>query len=480
MGGQPRRHSRRPRGWIKKLPLNARILSPSRWPVRNLALVLSMLAMGAAGAAVGAFWLAASNSNRAAASVSPAASKALFGTIGYMADPTVGFEASPAGLSRSPRPVPPLRIEVARGDTLMRLLVKADVPRKEAHAAVTALRQVYDPRDLKIGQEVFLRVRPASAAAEADGPRKLVSLALRPSLAQDILVERTDANGFEARALARPLESVLNVARGSIDYSLALAAGDAGVPANILLEAIRALSFDVDFQRDLQAGDDFELFYETFEDEDGRLAKTGRLLYGALTLSGSRLEIYRHELADGDVDYFDAKGQSVRKALLLTPIDGARISSGYGKRKHPILGYTKMHRGVDFSAPRGTPIYAAGKGKVEVAGRKGGYGKYVRIRHNSEYKTAYAHLSRFAKGITAGKRVTQGQIIGYVGSTGRSTGPHLHYEVHRSGRQVNPRKVKLPAGIKLTGEALEHFQAARAELDRRRAAAEVRQVVQAD
>ena len=199
------------------------------------------------------------------------------------------------------------------------------------------------------------------------------------------------------------------------------------------------------------------------------MAMAGDIVYAAMTLSGKRMELYRFTPKSGNTDYLDPKGDSVRKTLMRTPIDGARLSSGYGMRKHPILGYTKMHRGVDFAAPRGTPIYAAGDGTVEVAGRKGAYGKYVRIRHNSTYKTAYAHMSRYGKGIKKGKRVKQGQIIGYVGSTGRSTGPHLHYEILVNGRQINPRRVKLPSGEKLKGQDLEAFAQARAEIDAVRA-----------
>ena len=224
----------------------------------------------------------------------------------------------------------------------------------------------------------------------------------------------------------------------------------------------------MDFQREIQPGDRFEFFYETFHDDRGALAKTGKLFYGRMRLSGETVELYRHELANGEWDYYNAKGKSVRKALLRTPIDGARISSGFGKRRHPILGYTKMHRGVDFAAPRGTPVYAAGKGVVEYVGRKGAYGKYVRIRHDKTYKTAYAHLSRYGKGVRKGTRVSQGQVIGYVGTTGRSTGPHLHYEVIKKGRQTNPRKVKLPSGIQLQGKDLARFQLAREEIARLR------------
>ncbi len=184
-----------------------------------------------------------------------------------------------------------------------------------------------------------------------------------------------------------------------------------------------------------------------------------------MTLSGKRHPIYLHAPRDGDSDYFDDRGQSARKALMRTPIDGARLSSGFGRRRHPILGYTKLHRGVDFAAPRGTPIYAAGNGVVVRSGRNGAYGKYVRIRHNSRYSTAYAHMRAIDRGARRGKRVKQGQIIGTVGTTGRSTGPHLHYEILAGGRRTNPMKVKMPPGRKLKGEALEDFQVARAVID---------------
>jgi len=206
--------------------------------------------------------------------------------------------------------------------------------------------------------------------------------------------------------------------------------------------------------------------FDEYRDEDGRMAKTGNISVAEMVLSGQKIRLHRYKAKDGFVDYYSATGQSVRKALLRTPIDGARISSGFGRRRHPILGYTRMHKGLDFAARRGTPIYAAGDGVVDFAGRKGGYGKYVRIRHTGTYKTAYAHMHRYGKGVRTGRRVRQGQIIGYVGSTGRSTGPHLHYEVHKNGRQVNPRSIKLPSGRKLKGRELTAFKTYRVELDR--------------
>ena len=190
----------------------------------------------------------------------------------------------------------------------------------------------------------------------------------------------------------------------------------------------------------------------------------GQIVFAALTLSGERKPIYLHTLKNGVTDYFDEKGQSAKKALMRTPIDGARLSSSFGKRKHPILGYTKLHTGTDFAAPRGTPIYAAGDGSIDTAGWNGGYGKYVRIRHNSEYSTAYAHMKAIKSGIGKGKRVRQGQIIGYVGTTGRSTGPHLHYEIIRRGKKVNPMWVKMPSGQKLKGNEMARFEATREAL----------------
>lgn len=373
----------------------------------------------------------------------------------------------PSLIERSSEPEPVSRkVVVARGDTLMNLMVKAGASRQDAYEAITALKKVYSPRAIRPGQEIRLAFAPGEGPDELGS---LLSVLLKADVEQDIEVTRDD-DGFVSRTIDHPLERVLNSARGTIVTSLSEAASEASVPANILVNAIRAFSYDVDFQREIQVGDRFEIFYETLHDEDGNFAKSGDVLYASLTLSGKQHEFYKHELSDGTSDYFTTKGESVRKGLMRTPVDGARLSSGFGMRRHPILGYSKMHRGVDFAAPRGTPVYAAGKGVVEIAGRKGAYGKYIRIRHNSSYKTAYAHLHRIAKGIRKGKAVQQGQIIGYVGSTGRSTGPHLHYEMILNGKQVNPRRVKMPKGDKLKGPELERFELVRAEVDRLRAA----------
>jgi len=371
-----------------------------------------------------------------------------------------------------PEPVTEM-LQVARGDTLMRLLQNAGVDRQEAHSAITALRDVFSPRDLRPGQKIEVAFAPGNNGEDKGA---LQSLRLQPSPEQDIRVVREDA-AFVARAIDRPLVTRTSTAAGVIESSLSAASNAADIPIGILTDAIHVYSFSVDFQREIQKGDSFEFFYETRHDDGGRMVKTGELLYANLTLSGSPIVLYRYEKQDGTVDYFDTEGKSVKRTLMRTPIDGARMSSGFGMRKHPILGYSKMHRGTDFAAPRGTPIYAAGDGVIERAGRHGAYGKYIRIRHNGTYKTAYAHMARFAKGMKQGRRVKQGQVIGYVGSTGRSTGPHLHYEVIKNNKQVNPQKIKLPTGEKLKGDELADFQNHRREIDRLRSDASERMLM---
>jgi murein DD-endopeptidase MepM/ murein hydrolase activator NlpD len=222
---------------------------------------------------------------------------------------------------------------------------------------------------------------------------------------------------------------------------------------------INLYSFIVDFQRDIKSGDDFKIYYEYQVDPSNGKIKDSKILYASLNTGGISKEIYRHEMKDGKIDYFDAKGQSVRRALLKTPVSGARISSRYGMRKHPVLGYSRMHRGVDYAAPRGTPIFAAGDGVVSFAKNvRRGYGKHVQIRHNSTYSTLYGHMSKFAKGIKSGTRVKQGQIIGYVGATGLASGPHLHYEVKVRGKQVNPSKINYMKTEPLKLAELERFK----------------------
>ena len=230
------------------------------------------------------------------------------------------------------------------------------------------------------------------------------------------------------------------------------------------MEMIRIYSWDIDFQRSIRSGDQFEIMYEGNVTPSGGLTRYGNLLFANLKLGKSNYPLYLFKANDGSTDYFDQNGHSAQKSLMRTPINGARLSSGFGNRRHPILGFNKMHRGVDFAAPSGTPILAAGSGTIVFRSRNGSYGNYIRIRHNSKYSTAYAHLRNFNSNFKKGSRVRQGDVIGYVGTTGRSTGAHLHYEILRRGRQTNPMKVKMPSGKLLTGAELLKFNTTKAQI----------------
>jgi len=360
-------------------------------------------------------------------------------------------------------PVPITRVvAVGSGDNLMGVLLRAGAERTVAYAAIQSLKGRYDPRrDLNVGDELQITFGPGETNPAPETAYSLAGLTIPVSYDRRIDVSRNEKGEFVASEVEPQLEREIVQVSGKIDSSLSVDASAAGLPARVLAELIRIYSFDVDFQRDLWGGDRFELMYEQFRGENGDVVHQGDIHYAKLTLRNTEAPLYRYTTTAGNIDYFNAKGESVRKTLMRTPIDGARLSSRFGKRKHPILGYTRMHAGVDFAAPRGTPIYAAGNGTVVQAGSNGGYGTYTRIRHNGTFQTAYAHMSRLAKNTRKGARIKQGQIIGYVGTTGRSTGPHLHYEVLRNGRQINPRSVRIPSGEKLQGAELKKFAAVR-------------------
>ena len=255
------------------------------------------------------------------------------------------------------------------------------------------------------------------------------------------------------------------VIKNEIKSSLYSAAIKSKIEPNIIVEFARIFGFEVDFQRDIRKGDWFEILYERFEDDNNIVQDTGKIIYASMFVNGAEINLYNFKDGSGDIGFYDLKGKSIVKSLMKTPINGARLSSSYGMRKHPILGYNKMHRGTDFAAPSGTPIMASGAGKVIRARWCGGGGNCVKIKHNSTYQTVYAHMKSFARGIKEGRRVKQGQIIGYVGSTGMSTGPHLHYEVIVNGKKVNSQRLKLPSGKILKGKTREEFELARIKID---------------
>ncbi|MGE0251702.1 MAG: M23 family metallopeptidase [Dongiaceae bacterium] len=364
-------------------------------------------------------------------------------------------------------------LKVGKGDRLYTMLRQVGLSQDEAQNVLNAIRKVYDPHDLQIGQEltlVLLPVIPLSAGAAEDkmaaAQFDLESLRFRPSAERELVLNRKDKGVFSAVMLKRELKTKLALAEGKIGSSFSQSASRAGIPRSVYNEMVRAMSYDVDFQRDIRSNDRFEAIFEQVYDDRGRFIRTGNLVYGALRLSGKEHKMFRYISADdGRADFYDEKGRSVRKALLRTPIAGGRITAGFGMRNHPILGFSRMHTGIDFAANVGTPVIAAGDGVVVQKNWNGGYGHYVEIRHNPTYATAYAHLSRYAKTLKVGQRVRQGDVIGYVGTTGMSTGPHLHYEVHKNAAAVNPMGVKFPTGRQLAGKELQKFKTVRLHLE---------------
>ena len=345
-------------------------------------------------------------------------------------------------------------VEIGKGDTLAGVLQRAGLDSREAYKAVLAMEDHYDPRKIRPGQKIKARFDPVD---ETGSDYKFIELEVSIDPIRTVSLTRSE-DQFSASIIEKEVVPKVYAGKADIEVSLYGSAMKAGIPASVIANTMHIFSWDVDFQRDIRQGDLIEVMYEQLETPEGVRVKSGEIIYARLNVNGDDIPVYRYELKDGDVDYFTADGASVRKALMKTPIDGARLSSGFGMRRHPVLGYNKMHKGVDFAAPRGTPIYAAGDGTVERAGPFSSYGNYIRIRHNASLKTAYAHLKGFAKGVSTGKRVKQGQVIGYVGTTGRSTGPHLHYEVLKNNKQVNPNSIKLPQGEVLTGSALSNFK----------------------
>lgn len=344
-------------------------------------------------------------------------------------------------------------LRVNRGDTLIDLLVRKGVENQEAHAVVAAIRPQFNLRRINPGQKIELQL-----SQEKNPAFRVSSLKIRINPRQTLELRQTAEDGMKVSKMKAVLERGVAAGGGKIESSLYQTGMDTNVPPAILSELVNAFSYDIDFQREVKNGDSFNVLYESMRNEEGVQAGHGKLLFASLNVNGKAKKIYRYAARDGQEGYYNERGESIRKALLRTPVNGARLSSGFGMRFHPVLGYSKMHKGVDFAAPTGTPVYAAGNGTVDFAGRRGSFGNYIRVKHNGTYSTAYAHLSRIAPSLRAGRKVSQGQIIGYVGTTGRSTGPHLHYEVLAHNTQVNPKSIQLKSIDKLTGRDLANFR----------------------
>ena len=339
------------------------------------------------------------------------------------------------------------------GQTLIEAIRRADVPSRAAHNAVNQLAKVIDVRRLLPGQEIHLQWQEADT-------KKFTGLWMRDGFDKRAEVTLQENGKFKSSSHDIPTLKLSRYAEGTIKDSLYLSAEKAGVPAGVIVTMINLFSFDVDFQREIRPGDKFAVYFNRSYSQEFDDIRDDNILYAKLELRGNVIELNQFTLKNGDTEYYSPDGKSARKLLMKTPLDAAKITSSFNpNRKHPVLGYTRAHTGSDFRARTGTPIMAAGNGVVERASRNGTYGNYIRIRHNGTYKTAYAHLSKYGKGVKSGVRVKQGQIIGYAGATGRVTAAHLHYEVIVNGRFVNPMTLRLPTGRSLTGKEKKAFLA---------------------
>ena len=338
-------------------------------------------------------------------------------------------------------------IIVKKDQTFSSILDNFDFDNKKKFAIINAINAIYDLRELKVNQKIIFLID------KNENVEKIIielnfNTNLEADLRSDIKIVKKELETF----------SEINSQEYVISNSLYADGINNNIPNQILIKLIQLFSFDLDFQRDIQKDTKVSISYEKIFVKNKSDYALGDIEYAKITIKNNTLEYFKFLTDDGFIDYFNRQGKNVKKSILKTPIDGARISSSFGMRKHPISGFNKMHKGVDFAAPIGTPVYAGGNGVIEMVGVNGGYGKYIRIRHNNEYKTAYAHLSAYRKGISKGVRVNQGEVIGYVGSTGRSTGPHLHYEIIYQNKKVNPLKLKLPSGKILKGDELARFK----------------------
>ena len=340
---------------------------------------------------------------------------------------------------------------IETGDTFEKILNEINVPKNEKIKILKKISKFKFVNKLYKNQKISFKV-------DRKNPIKILGFSVQTSKTKTINFSRNTAiDDFEYKEIEKNLKQIIVFKEAEITNSLYSSAIDIGIQPNIIIDFARIYGFQVDFQRDIWKDDSFQLVYETFLDGNGKILETGNIIYANLILQGRENPLYIFKNKK-DYDHFDQFGKSIRKSLMKTPINGARLSSSFGIRKHPILGFNKMHKGTDFAAPMGTPIMASGEGKIVRARWCGGGGNCVKIKHNSTYSTVYAHMSKFGRNIKEGVRIKQGQIIGYVGSTGMSTGPHLHYEVIENGRKINSQKLKLPSGKILKGKERELFE----------------------
>ena len=348
---------------------------------------------------------------------------------------------------------------VKDGDNYEIIINSIIIPKKERKLFLETVKKNKELKILKPNQKIFFKIDKKNSP-------KIIEFIIEINKKKEIHYIRDVKNSyFRSKVLEKELTKVIAYKESKITNSLYQTALSLKIKPDIIIEFARLYGFQVDFQRDIWKNDSFQIIYEEFINKDGKIVETGNIIFANLSLQNQDLKLYRYEYQKNKIDYFDENGKSMRKTLMKTPINGARLSSSFGKRKHPILGFTKMHTGTDFAAPTGTPILASGDGLVVRAQWCGGGGNCVKIKHNRVYQTVYAHMSKFGRGIKKGTRVKQGQIIGYVGSTGLSTGPHLHYEVIENGKKINSQKLKLPSGKILKGDQRKDFEVNKIKID---------------
>ena len=345
------------------------------------------------------------------------------------------------------------------GDSLKKILSEIELSSFEQKKILDFILSNKIKLNLREDQKVIFEI-------DNLGTKKIKKITIPIDKKKYLIISNNNKNSLEYTELTKELRMGTTYKENFIKSSLYKSAIEKKIDPNIVVKFAQIYGFEVDFQRDIRKNDSFQIVYEEFKNEENKIVDYGNILYANLILQGRPIELYYYNSKENKInDHFDSNGQSIKKTLMKTPINGARLSSSYGMRKHPILGYNKMHQGTDFAAPMGTPIMASGTGKILKAGWCGGGGNCVKIRHNSTYSTVYAHMSKFARGIKKGVRVSQGQIIGYVGSTGMSTGPHLHYEVIKNGKKINSQTLKLPSGKKLKGKQREQFELVKIKID---------------
>ena len=352
-----------------------------------------------------------------------------------------------------------INYEIVQGDTIQKILKKYKVKNREIQTVISEYKKFGKSSKLALGKKIDIIIEKGTEESNS-----IIKFSIPITKSTTIEITKNEENKLTSKKIITKLYKRKTLAENIIKNNLYSSAVEAKINPDTIIEFARIFGFEIDFQRDIRKNDYFKIIYEKYFDEFGKFIKSGSILYAHMSVNGREISLYKFG-TDKDYGYFDINGKSVEKALMKTPINGARLSSPFGMRKHPIQGFNKMHTGTDFAAPMGTPIMASGTGTITRAKWCGGGGNCIKIKHNSTYETIYAHMKNFAKGIRVGKKVRQGQIIGYVGSTGMSTGPHLHYEVIVNGKKVNSQKLKLPSGKVLKNEERKQFEIHRIKTD---------------